>query len=205
MEPLLPEQNKQLLSWASQRDSILLEIAQSKTESEKLIAINRDLSSSNTEIADRIQQSLGRIEELTKKEKDLSELTTVENARLSQGKSVLQSEVAALYKEISLLKEHKDSLVENIDTLVRIHDKAFATIENVEQRVGYIAKISSENAQKIETVLSLVEEKSKDIVAVSTANIAAHTHVLTEIPRLFVELKRQSMDRDIISKHKTHE
>mgnify|MGYP000010226054 CR=1 FL=1 len=68
MNPLLPEQQKQIDSWVSQRDSILLDISIKREESAKLIERNKELASSNTEIADKIQQSEGRLIELSKKE-----------------------------------------------------------------------------------------------------------------------------------------
>ena len=62
MNPTLtPEQTKQLASWVGQRDLILVDIGNKKTEQENLTKTNSELAVSNTEIQNKIQQSDGRL------------------------------------------------------------------------------------------------------------------------------------------------
>jgi len=67
MSEITPEQQKQLDSWAIQRDTILKEISDANTEKDNLTKGNIILAESNTEISNKVQQSVGRLEELDKK------------------------------------------------------------------------------------------------------------------------------------------
>jgi len=45
-------------------------------------------------------------------------------------------------------------------------------------------------------------DKVKEVVAISTENINKHNVILDEIPKIFVELKRKSLEREPLKKIK---
>jgi len=66
------EQKQQLEIWSIQRDAVLLEISTNRILNEKLIQKNKELSNSNSEIETRMNQSIGRLQELKNKEKEMA-------------------------------------------------------------------------------------------------------------------------------------
>lgn len=202
---LTPEQKKQINSWVAQRDAILIDIGKQKTEQEQLIVSNKGLAASNTDLSDRIQQSIGRLTEIEEKEKEREGLVRKEIVDLAAEKSVLQTEVTSLKGEINNLSEGKQALFDEIGKLMKVHGTVFNNTTDLEKIITDIVNKCSGNAREVSEILKLVEEKCKEILTLSTINIESHTQVLDQIPRLFVELRKKSLEREIIHKHKKNE
>ncbi len=207
MEPtLLPEQKKQLASWVDQRDSILADIAILKPQKEKLSDEVKNLAASRTEISDKIQQAIGRLQVIDKQEEIRAGLVTKENSELISQKSVLQAEVASLSSEITVLSDTKIKLKDDIDSFLKINNIIFTNISNLEKVAIEVIDKCYNNAKNVSEIIQPLVDKCKEIISLSTVNIEAHREVLNEIPRLFVELKKKSLERPvIINKNKTHE
>ncbi len=203
MEPTLtPEQKKQLISWVSQRDSILLDIADKRTESEKLTTKNKELASSNTEIADKIQQSIGRLVELDKKEEERAKLITGEVANLIVEKSTLQSEVSSLKSEISVLIETKKNLHDDIASITKIHEAVFARTSDIERIVSETIKISSSNASDIKNILVEASIELKKVIDIGKENVAVTNKAIQEIPKMIVDIHKDVLERRHFNRHK---
>ena len=54
----------------------------------------------------------------------------------------------------------------------------------------------------MEDSIGRVKTKTDEILKLSTENITAHNQVLGEIPKLFVELQKKSLNREILNKNK---
>lgn len=201
-EPLTPEQQRQLDSWASQRDGILLDIANKKTENESLTVTNKNLAASNTEIADKIQQSIGRLEELEKREQAQATLTTSENAVLVSEKSILQTENFALKEENRCLEENKESRLSDIAILTDIHDKVFERINGLESIIGGIVTISSQNATEIVNLLIAAGGELKKIIDINRQNVVETNVVINKLPKIIFELQRDILERKELNKNK---
>ncbi len=202
MESFTPEQQKNLDSWASKRDAILIEIAHEKIEYETLSKLNKDLASSNTEIADKIQQSIGRLEELIKKEKDRALLIVPEIADLSSEKSVLQVQVSSLNKEVTALTNTKSTITEDIKILMELKTILLDSRNFIDMITDKVTTSVSADMKQMDEFVKSLTIAIQNILELSTQNISAHTAVLDQIPKLFVEMKRKSLDREIINKHK---
>ncbi len=203
MDPILtPEQKNQLSSWVVQRDSILLDIANKKTESEKLTLLNKNLASSYTEISDRIQQSIGRLEELEKKEKERVFLIVPEIGDLSAEKGVLQTQVSGLKKEIAALKDTKDILTEGIITLTKTHDILFSRSSDIERIISETVTINSASSREVKNILVEAGIELKKIIDISSENVGVMNRLIAEIPKIIVDLHRDVLERKKINKHK---
>lgn len=203
MEPTLtPEQKKQLNSWVSQRDSILLAIAEKKTESEQLTVKNKELASSNTEIADRIQQSVGRLAELDKKEEERGKFVTAEVASLEVRKSVLQTEVTSLEGDIVVLTEKKKNLGDDISAISKIHEAVFARTGDIERIVGETVKINSSNAQEIKNILGEAGIELKKVIDIGEKNVDVTNKLILEVPKLIVDIHKDVLERRHFNRHK---
>ncbi len=196
MEPTLtPEQKKQLVSWVSQRDLILFDITNKKTEQEKLIAENKNLASSNTEIANKIQQSIGRLEELTKKEDERVKLISVECSSAITVKSVLQSEISSLKAEVEVLSESKQNLHDDIASITKIHEAVFARASEIERIISETVKLNSTNAFEIKNILIEAATELKKVIDIGAENVAVTNRTIAEIPKIIVDIHRDVIER----------
>ena len=202
MEELTPEQKKQLGAWVVQRDAILKSIAEKRDEEQKLIVNLKNLAESQTDLLNRIQQSIGRIEELKKKEEEFGTLTTSENAGLRVIKSQLQTEITGHRTEIEALKETKLVLTESIAVLTNLHDKVFDKVNGLESIVGGTVKIASENATEINNILITAGAELQKIIDISEKNVEKTNQLILEIPKIVVDLHRDVLQRKIIARNR---
>ncbi len=196
------EQKKQLDSWASQRDSILLDIAGKKTESERLTLINNNLAISNTEISDKIQQSIGRLEEIEIKEEERAKFITTENVSLINLKSVLQTEVSSLQSEIVVLKDKKENIYNDIAVISKVHQDIFSRSSDIERIITETVTINSSNAREIKNILFEAGIELKKMIDIGSENVGITNKVISEIPKMVVDLHRDIIERKKINKHK---
>ncbi len=199
---LTPEQKRQLDSWAAQRDSILRDIGEKKTESEKLTVTNVQLAASNTEISNKIQQSIGRLEELDKQEAKRTAFTTLENANLNVEKSILQTEVSSLKSEISSLSTIKEGLKSDIESVTKVHEAVFSRASEIERIVGETVKLNSTNASEIKTILGDAGIELKKIIDIGRENVEVTNQAILKLPKIVVDLHRNVIERQKIPRAK---
>jgi len=108
-EGLTQEQEKNLITWAEQRDSILLEVSILKTEKESLEKINNELTTSNTDIEVRMTEIKGRIKELKTKELEQKLFINKDVSSLQSQKNTLEGEINWLKQMIEVLVAQKTS------------------------------------------------------------------------------------------------
>lgn len=202
MEDLLPEQKKQLGAWVVQRDAILDSIAKKRVEEQGLIDSVKTLSDSETDLSNRIQQSIGRIVELDSVEKKRVDLVSKEIVDLESQKTRLETEVEFYKKDIESMKIEKGELAKDIVLLMQAHDSVFSRMSILETIIEHITRTNSLNVGDLEKSVSQLIEKVQTILNQSTIHLDAHTKILGDIPKLFVELRRTSMEREVINKHK---
>lgn len=203
MEPLTLEQQRQLNSWASKRDSILLEISNAQTEKEKLTIENKALADSNTEIYDKVQQSVGRLIELTKQEEDRGKVISIEVAELITKKSLLQTEVSNLESTISALTDNKMSLIEDSENAVKFHEAVFARAHDVDRIVSETIKINAENTGGIKNILVEAGNELQKIITIAESNVNITNKAIQEIPKIIVDLHKDVLERRKINKIRT--
>ncbi len=203
MEPLTPEQNNQLLSWASKRDSILLDIANKTTDRDHLIAINKDLASSNTEITDRIQQSIGRLEEINKKEEERATLIRADIVVLEAKKSILQTEISTHEFEIKTLLDKKESLNNDIATSIKIHESILSRSSDIERLIGETVTLNATNSREIANILVEAGNELQKVIDIGEKNITKTNAVILEIPKMIVDLHKDVLERKKIAKNRT--
>ena len=202
MNELSPEQKEQITSWVSQRDLLLVDIANLRTEKEKLTLLNKNLAESNTDVQDRINRGIGRLEELDKKEKLYEEVVSTELSDLTAQKTQLEGNIEGLKKEIVLLVPQKETLVDLILNLTSIHNKLSESAVITERAVGIVTKANSDNAKEIDGLLATVKEQVGQIVAINAGNVEKTNAVIAELPRIIFELQRDILERKKFNKTK---
>lgn len=190
MDELTPEQKKNLKTWAFQRDALLRDIETLTVEKEALVKTNNNLASSNTDIQSQILRAEGRLEEINKKEEERKNLLTTEVSDLTAEKGKLQSELPALAKEIGSLTIRKNSIVENIDTLVKIHEKVFEKVGTMESAIGHVKDVSDKNLVAIGELFKKLTDGLTDLFEKSKQSNAGADVILEKLPRWIFELQR---------------
>jgi len=185
-----------------EKNNFLNEIAALRVEKENLTKANKDLGISNSELTNSIHVSIGRIEELKKKEEDLSKMTSTEVTNLLIKKSILEGQITDLSKEVAYLEDKKSGITEDIVNQKEIYNDLFDKAGTLREIVGHVVAISDKNIIKLEQHSSILVDKVKEVVAISTENINKHNVILDEIPKIFVELKRKSLEREPLKKIK---
>jgi chromosome segregation ATPase len=192
------EQNEQLTTWASQRDAILLEISNLRTEGERLIASNKNLADSNTEIQKAVAISIGRMNELDKQERDYENICSNEIMNLSIKKTRLEGEVTSLTNKVSLLESEKKSLIETINFLKSVHEIIFARTGSLDKVIDHVTRVSEQNSNDISLLTSKLKETMKDLIDINNKNVAETNIIIEKLPKVFFDVQRKSLIRERI-------
>lgn len=202
MEPLLPEQKKQLASWAEQRDQILTSIADKKVEEASLVASVNNLSESKSKLIVEIHQSEGRIDELKKKEEEFKVLISAENAVLREEKARLQGEIPGLEKEIALLKKNRDEVVESISVASTLFERVFGKAGKIEELITSIVKVASDNAVTVRDTMTAAGVELQKVIDIGEQNVEKTNRLVLDIPRIIVDLHRDILERRVIARNR---
>ena len=203
MNPTItPEQTKQLASWVGQRDLILVDIGNKKTEQEKLTKTNLELAESNTEIQNSVQQSIGRLEELEKKEKEYTTKVGVALSDFLVEKNTLEVRIEYLKKEIDLLECERITLVGMFGDLKNIHSDILGNANEMNKTVGENVKLNSQNTIEIKNLLNDIKGELQKIHDVNAENVAKTNVVINDLPRIIFDLQKDIAERKKINKVK---
>lgn len=200
MDELSQDQKAQLSSWASQRDILLADIANLKDEKQKLVIGNNQLAESNTDIVDRINQNIGRLTELDKKEEEYEKIVSAEIANLLPKKTELQAEISNLKKEVDFYISQKDSLLDLIMKLTSIHNKLSENALHTEKMIGHVTEVNSSNVREVESLLITIKNEVKKIIDLNAENVDKTNKVITELPRIIFDLQRDILERKHFNK-----
>jgi len=199
MEPEITlEQKEQLSTWAGQRDALLSEISNLTTEKERLENTNKEKALSSTDMDNRVNQSIGRIEELDKTQVVLADTISKSTAGLLVQKSILEVEIEGLTKVIKLLTPQKESLEKDILSLTDIFNTMNERTGMLEQIVGHVTKASEVNKTVIDGLVESVKKSSQEIIDLNEKNVAATNDVLNKLPAMLMELQKNKLIKNKI-------
>jgi len=196
------EQQAQLNTWASQRDAILLEISGLENIKGVLLKTNREIAESNKDIADRENVIRGRIEELKINELELPKLLRKEILPLEKEKTLLESKVTSLQKEASLLEEQKMSLRKDIVASLEIFDSLHEKSGTLEKVIGCAVKVSEQNEKDIKKLVDGIISGMEELVSKNNEAILTTNNVIEQLPKVFLEVQRKSLIRNVINPKK---
>ena len=198
MEDLTKEQKTNLKVWAVQRDELLKEVQNLKISEEKLQKRNIELANSNTDIEDRMNVIKGRIKESKVRESEISTVISTEIALLETKKTTLESEITLLDKVIRVLVPQKSSLEADVT-------KALATLNVVkgetlllDRVVDRVTKVSKNNTDKINLLVSDLDKSLKEIIAVNKKNVFETNIVIEKLPKMIMEAQKHGLIKNKI-------
>jgi chromosome segregation ATPase len=201
MDEITQEQKDQLKSWVGQRDAVLAEISVNRIENEKLITANKELAVSLTKVQEEINQSLGRLDEMTFKEEEFDKLMRIDIAELTARQSGLQSQISELEKEISILVSNKKVLTETIDTLVKVHDGVFGRVSDLDKNIEEARRIASENVTETNNLLIGMKGEFQKLIDINAENVKRTNVVINDLPRIIFDMQKIVLERRTLNKH----
>jgi len=197
-QEITPEQKDQLNTWAGQRDAILLEISNLELEQEKIKTENINLTSSSTDIHDRMKVIQGRIDELEKQEAKLPLLISKEVANLESKKTLLESEVTNLGKIITILVDQKASLEEDVSFALSAFDTVKDEALLLHKIVGHVTEVSGENIKKIDDLVIGLSKSLEEIIEVNRKNVFETNIVIDKVPAMIMEAQKHGLIKNKI-------
>jgi len=195
---LSSQEASQIKNWTIQRDALNTEIVNLRTEKEKLEKANRALSISNTNIDEKIRHSLGRMEEISKKEEEFVQFTTKDSVARLAVKSNLENEILNYQKQIDILQPKKDFLMKDIAFLSDAHEKLFTKVGVLDKVVDHVTKVSSQNSYEIDSLVSKLKSSLKELTDINQDNVTKTNQVLEKLPKMLLELQRTHLIRNKI-------
>ena len=182
MNDFTPEQQNQIKTWASERDSLTSEIASKRAENESLKKSNSNLCISNTELSERILVSEGRLKELASREKEIMTLTSLEVADLEKVKTRLETEVFSLKKDIENL--NNEGVFERAQTLDGIFSHA--------------TQVNDENVAKMNNLMIEMTNSVQKLYDTNEANIEKANYYINELSKIFFIAQKTSPIKKIM-------
>ena len=193
MEEITPEQKSQLKTWAGQRDTLLSEISNLQTAKEKLVTSNKEMAEAHSNMNDNMNQVIGRIEELKKKEAELPLLISKEIASLQARKTCLETEITNLSKLVEVLTVQKTSLEKDVSsalaTFTVVKDEAI-TLDGI---VDHVTRVSKNNVTLIDGIVSKLARSLEEIIEVNKKNVSETNVVIDKLPRMLVEAQKHGL------------
>jgi predicted nucleic acid-binding Zn-ribbon protein len=193
MEEITPEQKAYLATFAGRRDAALLEISNLQIAQEKIEKTNKELAKSCSDTEVRMNQIIGRIEELQKKEAELPLLVSKEIASLQSQKTCLETEIMNLSKLVEVLTVQKTSLEKDVSsalaTFTALKDKAIS----LDAIVDHVKRVSGDNERDINSLVSNLKSSLEEIIEVNKKNVFETNVVIDKLPRMLVEIQKKGL------------
>jgi len=193
MEEITRDQKEQLTTWAAQRDVLLSEISVIRNEILNLNKTRTDLANSNTDIINQVNQSLGRLKELTEKESEYESVIDMDLANKIVEKTALENKIPELIKQVSILEAQKESLTKTIEILQSVNAGFAEKNIELEKQIGGVIELSEKNANVVNSLMESLKVSTKELIDINTKNVAETNIVLDKLPRMLVELQKHGL------------
>ena len=193
MEEITPEQKAYLATFAGQRDAALLEISTLQIAKEKLEKSNKELATSYSDMETRMNQVIGRIEELNKKEAELPLLISKEMVGLESQKTCLETEITNLKKMIEVLSAQKASLEKDVSSALSTFNVVKDEAISLDAVVDHVVRVSKNNVTLIDELVAKLGRSLEEIIEVNRKNVTETNIVLDKLPRMLVELQKTKL------------
>jgi len=183
-------QLKVIETWTEQRDALLREISALTIERDALFKKNTESSAAFTELQGRIDESKGRLSEISALEERWRVSLASDISALEVRKSQLQGEV--------LLEEEKlKALVKNNETMTSSNETISASLGLFVDQRNEISGLLGEIIEKTNTHLKEMSDTVLEIKTVATEvidkgneNVKQTDIVLGQLPRFIFELQK---------------
>jgi len=198
MEVITKEQKTNITNWVIQRDNLLLEIQNLKETSNNLHKTNKELANSKTDMENKMNEIKGRIEELKNKEEEIPTTISKEIVFLESKKVGLESEIPLLKKIINVLTTQKDTLESDIEKNLNTFNIVKGETLLLGKVVDKVTKISKENSDNIDLLVSNLSKSLEEIIEVNRKNVRETSIVIDKVPKMIMECQKHGLIKNKI-------
>lgn len=203
MDELNPEQKKQLKVWTEQRDEILREISVSGTERDVLKKSNIELTASNTEVSNKIQQGLGRLEQIKIQEEERKNLVSKDILDLEERKTILETRVSGLSGDVKDLILQKNDITTDIKNLSEVHTELFSKVSFLHEIIDLVKKTTSESVSDFNAFFVALKTSVQEIIDLNSENVKETKVVLEALPKAILQFRRPvQLIRPVLNKRR---
>lgn len=188
--PLTATQQKQLATWAEQRDAVLLQLREATIERDGTRGEAKEAGQNLAALHRDIQEVKGRIAELTALEERHKTSVSIEVAELEARKSRLEAECVAKNGELIIFDKRGNEKVEAIKNLTIVYERMSDQAQIVDQVVGKVIETSSAAVMDMKATMIEIHTLAGDVIEKGNANVAQTTIVLEKLPKYIFELQR---------------
>lgn len=182
-------------SWASKRDILLEEISVLTSKKEEMEKENIYLGVSSKDIQSQIDQSIGRLSEIKKQEKEFENKISKEVSDLKIEKATLDFELPILRKENEKLKLEEKEIISNLSTLTDVQEKVFNRTSLLNEIIEKVTEVSKKNISDIDTFVENLKKSIQDLIKANENNIEKTNIVIDRLPKVLFELRRPQVIR----------
>ena len=144
-----PEQEKQILSWTEQRDTLLSEISVLQNTKNTITNSIRELNQSHSEVIGQIQYKKGQLDSLTEEEKKQIKLTLIELVELKKQTTIQQRIVDEKKREVESLNIQKKDIESSLSILIPVYNTVTNQVTALNETIENVVRINNENIQEV--------------------------------------------------------
>jgi len=108
-------------------------------------------------------------------------------------KTVLENQIPALEKQVSLLESQKNSLIESIKVMQSVNSGFESKNIELEKQIGGVIALSEKNATVVNSLMESLKVSTKELIDINTKNVQETNIVLDKLPRMVVELQKHGL------------
>ncbi len=190
MNALIPQQVKQLQSFADQRDSLLREIGVYSVERDELLKGNKGLGLSNADLENQIAEKRGVLSILDELEERKRASISADIVELELRKSQLESECIALQEKSTSAYEKYRDISQAMSDLYSTNDVIKNQASVVESMVGDIVETSKTHLSDTKVMMAEMRSVAVEVIEKGNENVAQTGIILDKLPRYIFELQK---------------
>jgi len=198
MNDFTPEQNNQIKTWVSERDSLTSEIASKREENESLKKSNSALAESNTELSNKILFAEGLYKELQKREKILITQTNLDLSKLESEKTRLETTVKSLEKEIEHLNVIKNNIIETTNFATATYETVLKKSKTIDSIFAKATEVNDENVAKMNNLMIELGNSVQKLYDTNEANVDKANYYINELSKIFFVVQKKSPIKKIM-------
>lgn len=193
--PYALDQQKQVETWAEQRDRILNDIRIHAADLEITKKASKEQALALADLERSVSEKRGELNAIITAEERFKTSVSSEIADLSLQKSNLEKEIEFKKAEIAALDIRKSETLENIKVLDVINEKVVNRSAEIDGIISKAIRLSEEGTSDITSLLTIVKKGCEEIVEVNQKNVKETNLVLEKLPAMIVELQKKKLIR----------
>jgi hypothetical protein len=135
-------------------------------------------------------------------EDERASLLPKEISLLETKKTLLETTITALQSDVKELEGKKSGILHDVVNITAFHDHVHEKATELEGIVAKNLGVSDENSKKLIEILNMAGLELQKVIDIGERNIEKTNKMISEIPKIVVDLHRSVLERRIINKNR---